>query len=398
MTTRPATWSVSELTRSIKGCLEENFTGISVTGEISNFHRHSSGHLYFSLKDAEATLSTVMFRGNAMSVFFQPHNGMEVICRGGLTVYPPRGNYQLVATEMIPNGEGALQVAFERMKRKLYEEGLFDTSRKKPLPHYPRRIALVTSPTGAAVQDMISVIRRRNPSVQLVLVPVAVQGMGAAEQIASAIEACNAYGELDVLIVGRGGGSIEDLWAFNEEIVARAIAASAIPVVSAVGHDVDVTIADYAADIRAATPSVAGEIVVPSRTDLLEDLRVISDTLGKCVDSTAFDARERLFRIIKHRALQRPIETLRRRSQQLDERYDALNRVAMLSLARSTTGLEILRHRLQAHDAARIQAKGYVIVCKEGRVLRGISDVSLHDNVELRFKDGTAHATIETIP
>ncbi|MBN1447205.1 MAG: exodeoxyribonuclease VII large subunit, partial [Bacteroidetes bacterium] len=264
--------TISQVTRQIKDLLEGQLGTVMVTGEISNFHRHSSGHWYFTLKDTGAQLSAVMFRGNAMGTFFRPDNGMEVVCRGRITVYEPRGNYQIVVTDMQPKGEGALQVAFENLKRKLFAEGLFDEARKRPLPRYPSVVALVTSPTGAAVRDMISVMRRRNPSVQLLMIPVQVQGAGAAEQIAESLDMCNEYGEIDVIVTGRGGGSIEDLWAFNEEVVARAIARSGIPVVSAVGHEVDVTIADYVADLRAATPSVAGELVVPSRTEMIRNL------------------------------------------------------------------------------------------------------------------------------
>jgi exodeoxyribonuclease VII large subunit len=400
MSTRELTtrYTVSEITRSIKDHLEAQFSFIAVSGEISNFHRHSSGHLYFSLKDQDATLSAVMFRGNAMGMFFRPDNGMEVICRGSLTVYPPRGNYQLVVTDMVPLGEGALQVAFERLKRKLHEEGLFDEHRKRPLPRNPRRVGLVTSPTGAALRDMVSVIRRRNPSVELVLVPTQVQGAGAAEQIVEAIGACNAFGALDVLIVGRGGGSIEDLWAFNEEIVARAIAASRIPVVSAVGHEVDVTIADYAADLRAATPSVAGEIVVPSRSDLLDELRLISDTLWKFVDSSARNARERLRAAMADRAFDRPMERVQRLTQRIDERSDTLNRAVDYMMERSRSRFEILRHQTLAHDPGRIQHRGYAIVRKDGRILRSVADIREDDRVTLSFHDGDASSVIESIP
>ena len=387
--------TVSQITGSIKEHLEARFSFISVVGEISNFHRHSSGHLYFSLKDADATISGVMFRGNAMSMFFRPDNGMEVICRGSITVYPPRGNYQIVVSEMLPRGEGALQAAFERLKRTLFEEGLFDVTRKQPIPAFPRRIALITSPTGAAIKDMISVIKRRNPAISIILVPVQVQGAGAAEEIAAAMDRCNAFNEIDVIITGRGGGSIEDLWAFNEEIVARAIARSKIPVVSAVGHEVDFTIADFAADLRAATPSVAAEIVVPALEDVLENLVVISDTLWKCVDSTILSARTRLTTIMKDRAFSRPLEKIQRRSQLLDDRFDTLRRIMDHAVQNAKTRIEIIRQRLITHDPGRIQQQGYAIVRKSGRIVRSSGELQSHDRIDISFHDGVRTSVVE---
>ncbi len=303
--------TISQLTRLIKGTLEDSFGAITVIGEISNFTRHSSGHWYFTLKDSGAQLSAVMFRGNAMSTFFRPQNGMEVVCRGRITVYEPRGNYQIVVSDMQPRGEGALQVAFEKLKRKLHEAGLFDEARKRALPPYPDVIALVTSPTGAAIRDMISVLHRRNPAVQLLIVPVQVQGAGAAEQIAGGIDLCNEHGGADLIITGRGGGSIEDLWAFNEEVVARAIARSEIPVVSAVGHEVDVTISDYVADLRAATPSVAAELVVRTREEMLGQLNSIVHGAWKFVDLKMRDRKRLLKATVADRAFSRLAGRLR---------------------------------------------------------------------------------------
>lgn len=265
-------FSVSELNRQIKNCLEEQFSDLWIEGEISNLKPASSGHLYFSLKDSQSQVSTVMFRGAAMKMRFQPENGLSVLAYGRLTVYEPRGNYQIIVEHMEPKGVGALQLAFEQLKKKLSAEGLFDESRKKLLPFLPKKIGIVTSPTGAVIRDMIHVLTRRFPTIQILLRPVLVQGPGAAQEIAEAVHEMNERQDIDVLIVGRGGGSVEDLWAFNEEVVARAIAQSKIPVISAVGHETDFTIADFVADVRAPTPSAAAELAVPVREELFYTL------------------------------------------------------------------------------------------------------------------------------
>src|SRR5271169_6490493 len=253
-------FSVTDLTRKIKGTLEEGFSGIAVQGELSNFKRHSSGHLYFTLKDEHTQIQCVMWRSRVPTLSVSPQDGMKMIARGNVTVYEVRGNYQLDVSSLQLLGAGELQIAFERLKQKLSTEGLFDQDHKKPLPQFPQRIGVVTSPTGAAIRDIINVVNRRFPSTELILYPVRVQGIGAAEEIASAIDDFNAFGEVGVILIGRGGGSLEDLWAFNEEIVARSIYRSSIPVVSAVGHEIDFTIADFVADLRAPTPSAAAEL------------------------------------------------------------------------------------------------------------------------------------------
>jgi len=265
-------YSVSEITRHIRTLLEGQFSEIGLEGEISNFKAATSGHLYFSLKDANSQIRCVLFRGMAQKLRFKPEDGLSVLLFGRVTVYELRGEYQILVDHMEPQGIGALQLAFEQLKKKLEAEGLFDASRKKPLPFLPKKIGIVTSPTGAVIRDMIHVLTRRFPNIQILLNPVAVQGLQAGPEIASAIFEMSERDDLDVLIVGRGGGSIEDLWAFNEEVVARAIAHCRIPVVSAVGHETDFTIADFVADVRAPTPSAAAELVVPVKEDLLYDL------------------------------------------------------------------------------------------------------------------------------
>lgn len=392
-----AVFTVSQLTRLIKGTLEDAFGAITVIGEISNFTRHSSGHWYFTLKDAGAQLSAVMFRGNAMGTFFRPQNGMEVVCRGRITVYEPRGNYQVIVSDMQPRGEGALQVAFEKLKRKLHDEGLFDEARKRSLPVYPEVIALVTSPTGAAIRDMISVLHRRNPAVQLLIVPVQVQGAGAAEQIAEGLDLCNAYGRADLIITGRGGGSIEDLWAFNEEVVARAIARSKIPVVSAVGHEVDLTIADYVADLRAATPSVAAEIVVRTKEEILGQLNSIVLGAGKLVDLTMRDRKRLLRTTISSRAFSR-LEGRRRGAEQLlDERMELLHRTGAHAFTRREHTLQLLRERLAAHDPARFFRRGAVLLSRNDAPVTSVRQMHAGDLITLRLRDGIADASVKRI-
>ncbi len=387
--------TVGQLTREIKNALEDRFGVVSVVGEISNFVRHSSGHWYFSLKDANAQLSGVMFRGNAMSTFFRPQNGMEVVCRGRITVYEPRGNYQIIVSDMQPRGEGALQIAFEALKKKLFEEGLFAEERKQELPAYPETIALVTSPTGAAIRDMISVIRRRNPAVTLLVVPVQVQGAGAAEQIAEAIDLCNEHGEADVIITGRGGGSIEDLWAFNEEAVARAIARSRIPVVSAVGHEIDVTIADYAADLRAATPSVAAELVVRPRVEMLEQLNTIAHSAWKFVDFRMRSRRQFLRSLLTDRAFSRLDGRLRGAEQLLDDRLDLLHRVLDQSLEKKQHGMQLLKEKLAAHDPELFFRRGAVLLSRGSAPITSVRQLAPGDTISLRLRDGSAEATVE---
>lgn len=394
MTTNDQILTISQLTRQIKDTLEGRFGTVMVSGEISNFHRHSSGHWYFTLKDAGAQMSAVMFRGNAMGTFFRPDNGMEVICRGRITVYEPRGNYQIVVTDMQPRGEGALQIAFEKLKRKLYEEGLFDEARKRPLPQFPETIALVTSPTGAAVRDMISVIRRRNPAVQLLMVPVQVQGAGAAEQIAEALDRCNRYESIDVIITGRGGGSIEDLWAFNEEVTARAIARSAIPVISAVGHEVDVTIADYVADVRAATPSVAGEIVVPSREEMLRMLDGIASAAGKFVDSIMRGHEQRLRVLLGDRAFARLEGRLQGMMQYVDDRHQTAQRIVEHAFERREHRIALLRQQLDAHAPERFFRRGAVLLSRGDKPVTSVQQLQPGDFVSLTLRDGRAQASI----
>jgi exodeoxyribonuclease VII large subunit len=312
--------TVTELTRDIKDLLEEEFASVWVEGEISNFRIVQSGHAYFTLKDAHSQLRMVMFRSALRQLLFTPEAGMHVVARGRITVYEPRGDYQFVADVLEPKGIGALQLAFEQLKERLFQEGLFDEARKRPLPLVPRRIGIVTSPTGAAIRDITHVVHRRFANVHLYLYPVRVQGQGAAVEIAQGIAALNTFRpQLDVLIVGRGGGSLEDLWAFNEEIVARAIAASEIPVISAVGHEIDYTIADFVADLRAPTPSAAAELVVKSADELRQQVASYLARMHTIVQHTVERARQSLEHLTACRSLREPHRLVETLQQQVDD-------------------------------------------------------------------------------
>ncbi|MEK6799015.1 MAG: exodeoxyribonuclease VII large subunit [Planctomycetota bacterium] len=316
--------TVSQLTSIIKQALERSIPAtIHVVGQVSNFKRHGSGHLYFTLKDAFSELSCVMWRSDAAKLKFTPDDGLEVVATGGIEVFERAGRYQLYVRRLDPRGLGTLELAFRQLCEKLQREGLFDVARKKPLPRFPRRIAMVTSPTGAAIADMLRTLQRRFPCVEVLVFPVRVQGEGAAAEIAAAIRAVNANAEalggIDVMIVGRGGGSLEDLWAFNEEIVARAVFAAKIPIVSAVGHETDVTVADLVADVRAATPTAAAEIVVPDLADLLNALDQQARRLDRCVAAKQDVAAARLQAAAHRRPLREPLLLVRHAEQSLDE-------------------------------------------------------------------------------
>ena len=387
--------TVSDLTRKIKQILESGFPGVTVQGEISNFKRHSSGHLYFTLKDAGAQLPCVLWRSRAAALPFAPEDGMIALATGRITVYEVRGNYQLDVQSMRPAGVGELQAAFERLKAALAAEGLFEAGRKRPLPAFPRRIGIVTSPTGAVLQDMKNVFRRRYPAVELILYPVRVQGAGAAAEIAAAIDDFNAFGEVDLLILARGGGSLEDLWAFNEEVVARAVARSRIPVVSAVGHETDFTIADFAADLRAPTPSAAAELVVPDARTLLENVA----ELWYRIDQAALDylgrRKERIGALIGSYAFNRPVDLLRQHSQHADELLRSLHRIAGHVVALTASRQGALGQRLRALDPRLALRRGYAIVRKGSAVVGSGGMLRSGDAVALEFHDGEVRSTID---
>ena len=312
-------YTVSELTRAIKFVLEEDFPEVWVEGEISNFRVPNSGHAYFTLKDKDSQLKVVLFKLNKRLLKFEPEDGLHVIVRGRISVYEPRGEYQLIADYMEPKGIGALQLAFEQLKEKLFKEGLFDEAHKIPIPQFPQKIAIITSPTGAAIRDILRIIDRRFSNVHIIIYPVKVQGEGASVEIAQAIRELNALPEIDVMIVGRGGGSIEDLWAFNEEVVARAIYDSKIPVISAVGHEIDYTIADFVADLRAPTPSAAAELVVRDRKEVVQNIIGLEKRLTYSIQNMVDILKSDLTGLQGRRVLKSPLDKIYELQQKIDD-------------------------------------------------------------------------------
>ncbi len=391
--------TVSALTAEIKALLEDGLPPVWLTGEISNFKHHSSGHFYFSLKDSEAQIPCVMWAGRNRYLRFAPRDGMQVVIHGKVTVYEKRGYYQLEAWTMQPAGVGALQLAFERLKLRLQSEGLFDADHKVELPAFPRRVGIVTSPTGAALRDLVSVLRRRWPPIEIVLRPVRVQGEGAAEEIALALQEFNAHGEVDVIIVGRGGGSLEDLWPFNEEIVARAIYASELPVVSAVGHEIDFSISDFVADLRAPTPSAAAELVVPDATEVSRHLWQQLQRGHSALQRQLQTQRERLRRIAASYGLRRPLDLIHQRSQELDDCHRQMLRSFELLLERRQRDLETAYQRLQALSHASVLQRGFALVFKEedGALVRQAGQLQPEDGIRIQFGRGRAQAQVRDI-
>ena len=390
----PRVATVSQINGYVKKILDHNIilNNVWVKGELSNFKRHYSGHLYITLKDEGGVLKAVMFRSAAATLAFEPADGMKVLARGRVSVYEAGGAYQLYIEEMIPDGVGELYIAYEQLKKQLADEGLFDERHKKPIPKFPKAVGVVTAPTGAAVRDIINVITRRYPMAEIILYPAKVQGTGAAESVVKAIEYFNATREVDTLIVGRGGGSIEDLWAFNEEITARAIYASEIPVISAVGHETDFTIADFVADLRAPTPSAAAEIAVPSTPELAARITADKSRIQQSIVSRIEGGRLLLKRF--------KMRTPKDRIEEYSLRVDAMTRSMENSLKMKTMSL---RRRFAA-QAAKLDAlsplqtlsRGYAIPTREdGTVIRSVGEVKSGDEFTLRLKDGSRDCVVK---
>lgn len=392
-------YTVTQVNHAIKLLLEgqEAFCNLYIQGEISNYKKYASGHHYFTLKDADGVLSAVMFRSDASRLRFQPENGMKVIARGRIGVYPQRGQYQMYVADMMPDGIGALTIAFEQLKQRLYQEGLFEEAHKKPIPRLPERIAVVTSPTGAAVRDILRILKRRYPVAQVVIYPVLVQGKEAAGQIASAIQAVNRRNDADVMIVGRGGGSLEDLWAFNEEIVARAIYASEIPVISAVGHEPDVTISDFVADARASTPSNAAEIAAADSLTIRNFLYSADNALRGDIQETLHACRLKLEALDKRRKLRTPMGYIQ------DKRY-ALEHVSGQMVSAMQRILAADRQRfveqaayLDAYSPLKVLSRGYSVVTKDDAVISSSAKLHKEDEVLIRFAKGGAVCTVKQV-
>ncbi|TWT77897.1 Exodeoxyribonuclease 7 large subunit [Posidoniimonas polymericola] len=389
--------SVAELTAQIKGLVEESFPSVWVTGEVSNFARPASGHCYFTLKDQHAQIRAVIWKGSASRMRFDLTDGLEILCHGRLDLYAPRGSYQIVIDQAQPKGVGSLELALRQLKEKLAAEGLFDADRKRPLPSFPRRVGFVTSPTGAAIRDFLEVARRRWSGSQILVIPTRVQGEGAAEEIAAAVRLANQIRPpLDVLVVGRGGGSIEDLWCFNEAAVIRAVAASQIPTVSAVGHEIDVTLCDLAADVRALTPSEAAERVVPSGDEFTSRVRTLSTRLHGAARRAVQVRSERVDGLAQRRPLARPYSLIQDHAARLDELQLAANRSIHRKLEHYRGLLRAAAGRLQSLSPLAVLARGYSITQDgRGQVVRDASRLKPGDRIGIRFATGKTEAIVD---
>lgn len=389
--------SVSQLTLQIKDLLEGGFQQVHVCGELSNVSRPQSGHVYLTLKDQDAQIRGVIWRSVASRLKFRLEDGQEVVCRGGLDVYPPRGAYQLMIRAIEPLGIGSLQLALRQLQQRLENEGLFRPERKQPLPSFPRRIAFVTSPTGAAIRDFLEVLRRRWRGVDVLVIPAKVQGEGAAEEIARGIEAANRLHQPpEVLVVGRGGGSLEDLWCFNEEVVVRAIFSSQIPVISAVGHEIDVTLSDLVADVRALTPSEAAELVAPSADEIRSNLDRSRQRLATALQMRAADARSRLDLLAQHRMFRRPFDLVHDLARQLDDLDARVRRAASQQLGRHRDHLTALTERLESLSPLAVLSRGYSVTqTMDGSVVSDAADVAENALVRTRLAKGELVSRVE---
>ncbi len=379
--------TVSELTVQIKSTLEEGFAEISLIGEISNFKAHSSGHWYFTLKDANAQISSVMWRGMNNYVFFTPQNGMKIVVKGRLSVYPPRGNYQIDVRSMKPAGEGELQAAFERLKRQLSDEGVFDEVHKKPIPKFPQKIGIVTGHEAAALRDLLSVAERRYPIVELVIAASKVQGEGAAEDVVKNINKLNKIENLDLIIVARGGGSLEDLWAFNEEIVAREIFNSRLPVITGVGHEIDYTIADFVSDLRAPTPSAAMELATPNVNEIFAFISDFSYTTTQKILNQISSQRNYVHQILNSYGFRSSLDLVKNRSQFLDNViYRIENRITNIIIEKKNK-IDLFDQKIRANDINKIMKKGFTLVKQNGKIVKESKLLDTENTFEIKFYD-----------
>jgi exodeoxyribonuclease VII large subunit len=387
-------YSVSGITRIIKSLIEENIPAVWVEGEISNFKQHYSGHVYFTLKDSEAQISAVFWKSRVASLDFDPEDGMLVQALGTIRLYEKSGRYQLDIIRMQPAGVGQLQLAFEKLKQKLDAEGLFDPSHKKSIPSFPEKIGIVTSETGAAIKDITNIIHRRAPHVQLIVRNTKVQGTGAAEDIATALKEFNKQSEVDLIIVGRGGGSYEDLWAFNEEIVARAIYGSNIPIISAVGHEIDFTISDFVSDLRAPTPSAAAELAVPDARELKENILYLKKRLNDIIISKIEISRERINYIKNSYAFNRPQDILKQYALQVDDLNNKLVKSISNLIIRYREYCNQLKLRLNNLNPIKVLERGYSISYIDSKIIENIDQVNLQSEMRTEIASGTILSTI----
>lgn len=394
----PKIFTVGQINRYIRNLLENDFilSSLLVKGEISNFKAHSSGHLYFTLKDASGVLSCVMFRQDAAGLPFELENGMQVVVYGHISLYEKTGQYQLYAEFMEPLGIGALQVAFEQLKEKLAEEGLFDGDFKREIPKNPSCIAVITSPTGAAVRDILQIVKRRDPNVKVAIFPTLVQGEQAAADIVRSLKLVNEWGKADVIILGRGGGSMEDLWCFNDENVARAVFASEIPVISAVGHETDFTITDFVADMRAPTPSAAAELATTPLAERREAFHRLELRLERDVSALLTSCRRRLDLLKSRPVMERPLERIYRTMMDVEETQQRLDKEMTNRLMQRAERWQYLTNRLEAASPLAVMSRGYVMaVTSSGNLLTSVKQAEVGDRVTLHLQDGKIETNIQ---
>lgn len=391
-------YSVSEINRRARALLEESFSMVWVEGEISNFKKHTSGHIYFAIKDAQAQISAVFFSRQNQFLKFDLKDGLQVLLLGRVSLYDARGQYQFYVERIEPKGVGALQIAFAQLREKLEKEGLFDISRKKKIPEFPESVGIVTSATGAALRDVLNVLERRFCGKRIVLYPVKVQGEGSALEIANAIAAFNEWKEIDVMIVGRGGGSIEDLWAFNEEIVVRAIASSVIPVISAVGHETDWTLSDAVADLRAPTPSAAAELVTQNRQDFVEGLQLLETRLARVMRRQIADFDEQLSNIESSYAFQNPLHFVEAYWQRLDDWSRLLINSIERKVKESQEQIENLGGQLHALSPLGVLNRGFSLTLDEnGKIVKNAHSLKEGQILKTIFQEGEIHSRVEDI-
>ena len=398
MITEIAAITVKQLNFYVKSLLEgdSHLQSVTVTGELSNFKNHyASGHWYFTLKDGDAAIRCVMFRAMANGVRFDPHDGDTVVLRGRVSLYEKDGQYQFYAEQMFPVGAGTLALQFERIKEKLNAEGLFDTSRKRPLPKYPENIAVVTSDTGAAVRDILSILDRRYPAARIIMCPVTVQGENAVPQMLSALDRLYRLGTADVIIIGRGGGSAEDLWEFNDETLARKIALSPVPVISAVGHETDFTICDFVADMRAPTPSAAAELAVPNSEELKKRFAGFESALKNALKARSERANARLSGVLSSRFFKAPEAAItERRAERTDRAADKLLSAYSALLSENGAYLAEFAARLDALSPLKTLARGYAVAVKSGKTVRSVNEIEIDDGITLKFTDGSVKCKV----
>lgn len=392
-------YTVTALTRLIKYTLEESFRSIWVEGEVSNYIHHSSGHRYLNLKDEKATIKLTIWRSVGGTLKFEPENGMKIRAFGDISVYEKGGNYQLNARRLMPLGVGELEVAFRQLYEKLSKEGLFDESIKKPLPQYPLKVGIVTSPTGAAIRDIINITKRRNDAIQLILFPAKVQGEGSERTIIEGIQYFNTRSDIDVIIIGRGGGSLEDLWCFNEEALVRAIVKSEKPIVSGVGHEIDTTLSDLAADLRAPTPSAAAEVVIWEKLGLKNEFAELLERAGQALTVLIERYRTNIGHILGRPVFRRPEEMIFGRQQMLDNLHHLFGNAAKNILEKKKNSLSLFLSRLESLSPKAILKRGYAVLksSPDGRLIRSVNEMSRDDLIETVLIDGSATVRVKDI-